>query len=355
MSNEKIAVLVTAVGGGGVGEQILKALLIANKQHNKYHIIVGDMNADCPQFAWADESVVLPPAHDPNFIEFIVDLCRRKFCKVVFYGCEPDLKKLSENRKIFEDENIFLPLNPQKLIDDCLDKVKTGKLLSSLNLSPPQWMETENINDFDKIDYFPVIIKPSIGAGGSNHCYIAQNLEELKALSSYLKLALPKQKLVIQEYVGTPESEYTVGVLMDMDGNYINSIAINRFLKSQLNIRAKYPNNTGRRDLGDYLLISSGISHGKIARFEHITQQCRIIAEKIGARGAINIQLRYANNELKIFEINPRFSGTTSLRAMMGYNEPDVLIRKHILGEDIVIDFEYTEGVVLRSLKEEVQ
>ena len=34
-----------------------------------------------------------------------------------------------------------------------------------------------------------------------------------------------------------------------------------------------------------------------------------------------------------MFEINPRFSGTTSLRAMVGYNEPDVLIRHHVLGE----------------------
>ena len=354
MTKERIPILVTAVGGGGVGEQILKALLIANKGHGQYYIIAGDMNADCPQFSWADESVQLPAANHPDFIKVVFDICQEKSCKAVFYGCEPDLKILSQNRQLFIDHNILLPLNPSDLIDDCMDKVRTGKILSDLGFEPPKWIETSDSDQIKSIDFFPVIVKPAIGAGGSNHCYIAQTAEELHALYHYLKLALPDQKLVIQEYVGTANDEYTVGVLMDMEGNYINSIAMNRFLKSQLNIRAKYPNNTGRKDLGSHLVISSGISHGRIARFPEITEHCRKIAEAIGARGAINIQLRYVDGQLKVFEINPRFSGTTSLRAMMGYNEPDVLIRKHIFGENIDIDFDYNEGVVLRSLKEDV-
>ena len=51
-------------------------------------------------------------------------------------------------------------------------------------------------------------------------------------------------------------------------------------------------------------------------------------------------------------EINPRFSGTTSLRAMVGFNEPDVLIRKHVLGETIEPSFDYREGVIMRGLEE---
>jgi carbamoyl-phosphate synthase large subunit len=53
-----------------------------------------------------------------------------------------------------------------------------------------------------------------------------------------------------------------------------------------------------------------------------------------------------------VFEINPRFSGTTSIRAMVGYNEPDVLIRRHLLGEDVETRFPYGRGLVLRSLTE---
>ena len=40
------------------------------------------------------------------------------------------------------------------------------------------------------------------------------------------------------------------------------------------------------------------------------------------------------------------------MRAMVGFNEPDILIRKEVLGEQIEADFMFNEGVILRSLKE---
>ena len=65
---------------------------------------------------------------------------------------------------------------------------------------------------------------------------------------------------MVQEYVGTPDHEYTVGVLHDMDGSFINSIALKRSLNSQLNIRLSVRNRTNKNKLGDELVISSGIS-----------------------------------------------------------------------------------------------
>lgn len=37
---------------------------------------------------------------------------------------------------------------------------------------------------------------------------------------------------------------------------------------------------------------------------------------------------------------------------MVGYNEPDLLIRKHLLGEQITPRFPYKSGFVLRGLQE---
>jgi carbamoyl-phosphate synthase large subunit len=37
---------------------------------------------------------------------------------------------------------------------------------------------------------------------------------------------------------------------------------------------------------------------------------------------------------------------------MVGYNEPDVLIRHHALGEPVEPDFGYAEGTILRGLSE---
>ena len=153
-------------------------------------------------------------------------------------------------------------------------------------------------------------------------------------------------------YKRQPESEFTVGILHDLDGRYLNAIALRRELKSALNLRSTAANRTGRTELGRQLAISSGISMGEVGRFPAVTDECRRIAAALDVRGAINIQGRMTAQGFRVFEINPRFSGTTSIRAMMGYNEPDILLRLHLLGEAVAADFSYEEGYVLRGLVE---
>jgi len=343
-------VLVTAMGGGGHGEQILKALMLAKK--DRYRIIGADANPDCPQFSLVDESVVLPFANSPNYMECLFDLIDRYKIKALFHGCEPELELFSKHRNEIEKRGVFLPINPTAVIDMCMDKEKTNRKLSELNFSSPRFTIINTKNDLTAIDWFPVVVKPSLGGGGSANVYIAQDRQELEGLAGYLNLGKNKIKFLIQEYVGTPDQEYTVGVLHDMNGDYINSIAVKRALTGQLNIRVSVPNRTSRLELGPKLVISSGVSQGQIGRYPEVTNQCQEIAKAIGARGAINIQCRLVDGVVKVFEINPRFSGTTSLRAMVGYNEPDILIQKHLFNAVIEKDFKYEEVNILRSLIE---
>ena len=119
-----------------------------------------------------------------------------------------------------------------------------------------------------------------------------------------------------------------------------------------MSVRASVNNRTGLKQLGDRLVISSGVSQGDIGRFEDVTEQCREIAERLGSRGPLNIQCRFVDGKVQIFEINPRFSGTTSLRAMVGLNEPDLLVRRHLLNQDVGQDAPYQTATILRSLAE---
>jgi carbamoyl-phosphate synthase large subunit len=75
------------------------------------------------------------------------------------------------------------------------------------------------------------------------------------------------------------------------------------------------------------------------------------IASAIGSRGPINIQARVRNGELIPFEINPRFSASTYLRAMAGFNEVDIFIR-HLAGNAQSSIGEVRPGYYLRSLTE---
>lgn len=348
--NDQIPVLITAIGGGGHGEQILKALKLA--EPGRYRLIGADAQPHCPQFALVDDHLTLPFASDPSYMDALLEACDTYGIKALFHGCEPELKLFSQNRALIEERGIFLPVNPATVIDLCMNKEATNAKLAELGFEAPRFMRVTSKDDLKAIDWYPVVVKPSIGGGGSANVYIAQDERELLSLMDYLGLEHIAGSYIVQEYVGTPEDEYTVGVLFDMDGQYLNSIALNRYLSGQLNIRTSVPNRTSRTALGSKLVISSGVSHGHVGRFKKITSQCVDIAKAIGARGAINIQCRFVDGKVRVFEINPRFSGTTSIRAMMGYNEPDILMRKHVLGENITPDFSYEEGDVLRGLIE---
>lgn len=75
------------------------------------------------------------------------------------------------------------------------------------------------------------------------------------------------------------------------------------------------------------------------------------IALKMQVRGPLNIQARVEGGEPKVFEINPRFSASTAIRAAAGVNEPDLVFRNWVLGEKVKIE-NYRKLVCLRYLNE---
>ena len=67
---------------------------------------------------------------------------------------------------------------------------------------------------------------------------------------------------------------------------------------------------------------------------------------------SINVQGRVRDGVLLPFEINPRFSASTYLRAMAGFNEVDTLIR-HFEDGNIPARPKIKKGWYLRSLTEQ--
>ena len=75
-------------------------------------------------------------------------------------------------------------------------------------------------------------------------------------------------------------------------------------------------------------MISSGYSRGHIGPYEEICSTASAIAEAVGSRGPLNIQGRIdADGCFVPFELNPRFSASTYLRTLAGFNEVDHFIK----------------------------
>lgn len=344
---QKITVMVTGVAGGTIGEQIIKALRLAN---TKYTIVGCDTTSLSKGLTDADIPCLLPPAHAPNYMTKLIAACKKHKVKALFVGSEPELKVISTHRQRILQEGIFLPINPENVISICMDKLATVDFMARNKFPYPRSLAVDSQTNLKKIRFFPVILKP-FATSGSTNVFIAQNSKELLPLTTYLLGLYPK--FLVQEYIGTPEHEYSVGILCSMGGTLINSIAVKRFV-SGLGIRLKVQNSTAKKEFGPLLTVSSGISQGEIGPFRDICKQCEKIALKLGCRGVMNIQCRFVKGKVYVFEINPRFSGTTSLRALVGHNEPDILVRTHLFGETINKNFTYPKKMILRGLTETI-
>lgn len=289
-------------------------------------------------------------ATSENYIDFILGVCIQKNVKAIIPGSEIELKVFSNNTKVFLERGIQLLINSPEILKVCLDKNLTSKFLDQNGFLSPLSFAISNEKDLDEIKVFPLVLKPSVGGGGSVNTMIVQNSEELKVFGKFL-LGQYKE-FIAQEYVGDPQSEYTVGVLSTQDGQIVDSIVLKRNIISGLGAKIKLLNTSGKSELGKYLAISSGISQGEILRHELISKTCEEIAKKLQSVGPLNIQCRLANNKVYIFEINPRFSGTSPMRALAGFNEVEISIKNKVLQQSIFSRVDYKLGHLVRGLNE---
>jgi carbamoyl-phosphate synthase large subunit len=343
----KINILVTGIGGGGVGRQIIKALQLSGLD---YVLFGSDITPVSYGRQDVDSFTLFPNAHDANYIGTVLRFCIEKEIQVLFPGSEHELVTLSKCLDLFETNGIYVPINENELISLCADKFRCNNFLMENGFNCPDSFLIRSFEDLNKIDFFPAVLKPVSGSGGSSNVLIAQNRGELETFTQYL--LLNKVDVIAQEYIGNYENEFTVGVLHSNDGKLINSIVLKRNISGGLGFNLGVNNRTCKAELGDRLVISSGISQGEFVERSFVNDVCEEIASKLNSKSTINIQGRIHKGKFYVFEINPRFSGTTSSRALVRYNEPEILINKKILGMEVTEKFVYDKGSVYRGLQE---
>jgi carbamoyl-phosphate synthase large subunit len=340
-----ISVLVTGVGGGAVGHEALKALRLAERG---YRLVAADRNARAVGLLDADRTYVIPSASDPNYFDAVLEVIRQEGVAAVVPGSDAELLILTRRRGELSEVGALLLANSEAVIDTCSDKERTASFLRSNGFSVPKTIRLETDADVARVEWLPAIIKPTSGGGGSNLVFVAQTPRELAFFADYVRSAgsIP----IAQEYVGDLNSEYTVGVLHSLGGSFIGSVALRRDLTNALSTRARIRARAGRR-VGEMLVVSSGISQGVIEDAPEIRNACERIAAAMQSCGPLNVQLRVVDGVVYVFEINPRFSGTSGFRALAGFNEADLLIRHHVDGLPIQRP-SVQEGYALRSLRE---
>jgi carbamoyl-phosphate synthase large subunit len=325
-----IGVLITGVGSGSTGEQVYRAL-----QQGKRRYRIAAANVDLARSVVAPRArrIVLPPASDPGYLEALAAAANALGAEFIVPGSDVELVRVASGLAALARLTPAIPLvNDPATISVCLDKGATAAALARAGLRAPRTLDCTTVEALvagvarERLAY-PLVLKPRRG-GGSADVHVVQDEEELRFHAS--RIVRGGTAAIAQEYVGTAEGEYTVGVLHFPDGTLAGSFALRRDLGSLLSTRLRTPNRTGRAELGAQLVVSSGFSQGEVDDFPEVRAQAEAVAGAIGSRGPLNVQGRLVGSELVVFEVNPRFSGTETMRAMAGWNAPEALIEWHL-------------------------
>ncbi|MFA4825887.1 MAG: ATP-grasp domain-containing protein [Methanoregula sp.] len=310
-----INVLITGTGGG-VGQSIFKALKLSRLS---LRIITTDMHPMGVGIYRGDQGYIVPAANNAGYVDVIIKICNREKIDIVFVGSDPELPVFAENKTRIEKEtDAKVVISSPEKIKIGNDKWETYLFLKSCGLAYPESVLPENRNEIIEKTGFPVLIKPR-GGSASKDVYIVNNREELEVFVKRVN------NPIIQEYLIPEDEEYTSGVVM-FEGDLLGTFTMKREIKG---------GNTYR---------------GIIDSFDEIRTAVEEVAKKYNPFGPSNIQMRLTEKGPVTFEINPRFSGTTGIRAFYHFNEPEAVINYILYNKKEPMT--HKNGIVMRYMNE---
>lgn len=284
-------ILITGAGSP-LGQSIAKAAIIADLD---IEIFIGDHSDSAPGFrAFNLQNVVTPSVAKQEYKEFMSNFIVDNQIDFVVPTISPEFVFFGNNVELWESMGCKILMNDfacQSLADDKYSSIKS---LESAGFRVPY---TRKASEFEYEIEFPLVIKPRTGASGKS-VHVVKNANEFESVLFNADL----DKYVVQEYM--PGDEFTVGVLLRGNEGFA------------LNIRR---------------ILNFGLSYtGEIFPDSEIENYAIAISKHFNLNFGSNIQLKVKDDKPVLFEINPRFSSTASVRAHFGFNELEFILRREL-------------------------
>jgi carbamoyl-phosphate synthase large subunit len=300
-ARDPLTVLVLGVGGN-VSQGILKALALAP---TPARVVAACVEPSAAGLYLADAAYISPLADDPDFVPWLLDVVLRERVDAILSGVEPVLAVLAaEAAAVRERTGAVCVVSRPETLEIGQDKLRTCQWLEAQDLPCPAYADAADAHALAALERrigYPLLAKPRWGKGGEGISLI-DGPSALAAIAGH-------QDLIVQELLGDASSEYTAGCFCDVAGVVRGTIVMRRTL---------HAGTTYSAELGEF-------------------PEVRDVAERIAAAlrpvGPCNVQLRVSDGRPIPFELNVRFSGTTPLRARVGFNEVDAALRHLVLLE----------------------
>ena len=319
MTEKSLSILVLACGGN-VSHGILKALSLSTIT---CRVVGADIAPMKSGLYTVDRAYISPWAHEPGFMPWLLETCTTEEIDVILCGAEPVIRVLAEYQNEIREQTgatcIVSDLESLMIGDDKLDCCRWLEAQGFVGPAYAPLDDQRSLGRLVEAHGYPLVAKPRTGGSATGH-YLLQNETDLAYVAQ-------KRDYVVQQYIGSPEEEYTVGCFCDRSGQLAGSIAFRRGLQDGASV------------------------HVEAGAYPEVREEAERIVTRLKPRGPCNVQLRMHEGRPMCFEINVRFSGTTPVRARFGFNEVEVAIRHFVMGEEISLPT-ITQGVMIRYWNE---
>ena len=284
----------------------------AKRLNIKSNVVAGDCSETAPAIYFADRKAILPRINEDNYIDEIINVCKREDIRIVIPTIDTDLLILSEEHERIESESgAVVLISSTDVISICRDKINTQKFLEENGFKSPKMYSEEEL-DSGEIE-FPLFIKPKSGSSSIN-TFKVNNIEELATYRSLIK------EPIVQDFM--EGKEFTVDVFLDFDRNLITVVP-----------RLRMATRSGE------------ISKGKIIKDREIIEDIKRLVEVLKPIGHITVQLMKTNKGIEYIEINPRFGGGAPMSIQSGADSCENLYRL-LMGESLEYNENYRDNIM---------
>ncbi len=298
MADLPLNVLVLAVGSP-LGQSIVKALQ-ASRLPLRIHVAdVGDLAAGF--YLPGVHPVILPLVKDPAYFGQLDAYVREHGVRAVFPVIAPEHEFFSRHADHFRGAGVEVLSCSPEVYRLCNDKYESMMHLRRMGVDAPDTTlcrDDEEVERFLARNAFPVFVKPRAGASNADTFKIRDRDQLFGILGAF-----PREYFVAQAFLDDPR-DFTAGVYVSRDRSFKETLMIERELKFGLSYR------------------------GRIFEDEALSGFCLRVADAISSHYSINVQFKVVEGRPYAYEINPRLSSTTSVRAHFGFNEPDMILHE---------------------------
>lgn len=244
-------------------------------------VIATDMSNLAPAIYEADKYYIVPKMTAPEYLDVVLDICKKEEITGVLSLIDPELSLLAENREKFEAIGTTVIGSSYALCEMSLDKFQMYSWLETHRYRcAKSYMDKDAFYaDVDAgVITYPVFVKPARGSASISISKVYDR-ETVELLFAH------EDGLMIQEFLDG--QEIGADVYIDMVSHEVVSI----FTKKKLKMRA------GETD--------KAVSFQDEKLFALIEQ----FVKDAGYNGQIDIDIFDVKGEYYISEVNPRFGG----------------------------------------------